>query len=177
MELDFIDNSDYVRVSTVREVEVSVQKGPVGVTWAILVTEHAPTMNTMVSAPQCTTVLTCAPLPLQGSTLFALLLVQCTSAAVLMLVLSTFLSPGTRASITMQGPAFLPWPACQCYSRERWRRQRLCQRRYASNGTCTFARSEHALPQGIHGSSCLAHVHAWLHASAPDGAVLHTSLT
>ena len=126
MELDFIDNSDYVRVSTVREVEVSVQKGPVGVTWAILVTEHAPTMNTMVSAPQCTTVLTCAPLPLQGSTVGALLLVQCTSAAVLMLVLSTFLSPGTRASITMQGPAFLPWPACQCYSRECWRRQRLC---------------------------------------------------
>ena len=126
MELDFIDNSDYVRVGTVREVEVSVHQGPVWVTWAILVTEHAPTMNTMVSALQCATVLTCAPLPLQGSTVSAPLLVQCTSAALLMLVLSTFLPPGTRAPITVQGPAFLPWPACQCYSRKRRRRQRLC---------------------------------------------------
>ena len=68
MELDFIDNSDNVVVSTVRDVEVSVHLEPVVVTSAIFVTEQAPTLNTMVPAAQCATVLACTPLPLQGFT-------------------------------------------------------------------------------------------------------------
>ena len=84
MELDFVDNSDNVedsKDSTVQVVEVSVHQGPVGVTSAILVTEQAPTINTMVPAPQCTTVLTCMPLPLQGPTVSAQLLSQSASVA------------------------------------------------------------------------------------------------
>ena len=57
MELDFIDNSDNVVVSTIRDVEVSGHQEPVGVTSAILVTEQAKTLNTMVPVAQCTTVL------------------------------------------------------------------------------------------------------------------------
>ena len=104
--MEFVDNSDNVGVSTVREVEVSVHQRPVGVTFAILVTEQAPSMNTMIPAPQCATLSVCAPLPLQGPTVNAPLLVQSTSVAAPML--STFLSLGTRAPITMQGLAFPP---------------------------------------------------------------------
>ena len=64
MELDFIENSDNVEVSTVREVEVLVHQEPLGVTSAILVTEQAPTLNTMV----CATISMCVSLPLQGPT-------------------------------------------------------------------------------------------------------------
>ena len=60
MELDFIGTSDNVVVSTVREVEVSVHQGPAGGTSTILVMEQDPTMNTMVLALQCATVLMCA---------------------------------------------------------------------------------------------------------------------
>ena len=85
-----------------------MHQGPVGVTSAILVSEQAPTMNTMVPALQCATVIMCAPLPLQGPTVNALLLVQRTSLAMPVPVPGPVLPPGTRASITMQGPAFLP---------------------------------------------------------------------
>ena len=61
MELDFIGTSDNVVVSTVREVEVSVHQGPAGGTSTISVMEQDPTMNTMVLALQCATVLMCAP--------------------------------------------------------------------------------------------------------------------
>ena len=57
MEVDFVDNSDNVGDSTVQVVEVSVHQGPVGVTSAILVSEQAPTMNTVVPAPQCVNLL------------------------------------------------------------------------------------------------------------------------
>ena len=46
-----IDNSDYVTVSTARDVEVSVHQEPVGITSAIMITEQH-------------SVLTCGPLPL-----------------------------------------------------------------------------------------------------------------
>ena len=85
-----------------------MHQGSVGVTSAILVTEQAPAMDTMVPALQCATVLMGAPLPLQSPTVSALLLVQSTSVAVLMLVPGTILPPGTRAQIIMQGPAFQP---------------------------------------------------------------------
>ena len=58
--MEIIDNSDNVGVSTVREVEVSVHQRPVAVTFAILVTEQAPSMNTMIPAPQCATLCVCA---------------------------------------------------------------------------------------------------------------------
>ena len=44
----------------VHVVEVSVHQGPVGVTSVILVMKQAPTMDIMVPAPQCATVLMCA---------------------------------------------------------------------------------------------------------------------
>ena len=94
--------------STVQVVEVSVHQGPVGVTSAILVSEQAPTTNTMVPTSQCTTVLTCAPLLLQCLTVSAPHLVHSTSVATPMLVPGTVLPPGTRAPITIQGPAFPP---------------------------------------------------------------------
>ena len=78
MGLDFIDNFDNVISSTVREVE------------------QAPTMNNMVPAAQCATVLTRVPLPLQGPTVSA-------DARP-----GHCLPPGTKAPITMKGPAFLP---------------------------------------------------------------------
>ena len=71
MGLDFIDNSDNVISSTVREVELFVHQEPVEVRSATLVTEQAPAMNNMVPSAQCTTVLTTVPLPLQGPTVSA----------------------------------------------------------------------------------------------------------
>ena len=76
MELDFVDNSDKVGDSIVQVSEVSVHQGTFGVTSAILVSEQAPTMNTVVPAPRCATVLMCAPLPLQGPTVSVPLLVN-----------------------------------------------------------------------------------------------------
>ena len=108
MELDFVDNSGNEEDSTVRVVDVSVHQGQIGVTSAILVLEQASTMNTMVPAPQCATVLTCVPLPLQGPTVCVLLLAQSASVAAPMLLPGTVLPSGNRALITMQGPAFLP---------------------------------------------------------------------
>ena len=87
MELNFVENSDNVEDSTVLAVEVSVHQGPVGVTSAILLTEQAPTINTMVPAPQCATVLTCMPLPLKGPTVSAQLLSQSASVATPMLLM------------------------------------------------------------------------------------------
>ena len=52
MEIDFVDKSDNVGDSTVQVIEVSVHQKPVGVTSAILVSEQAPTMNTMFPALQ-----------------------------------------------------------------------------------------------------------------------------
>ena len=83
--------------------------GPFEVTSEILVTEQAPIMKTMVPAQQCATLLlSCAPLPFQGSKVSVPLFVQSTSVGALMLVLGTFMPPGSRAPITMQGPAFPP---------------------------------------------------------------------
>ena len=101
--LGFIDNFINVGDGTVMVVEVSVHQGPVGVTSAILVTEQAPTMDIMVPAPQCATVLTCMPAPSLGPTLSASLLVQSTSVPTPLLVPGPVLPPGTRAPITMQG--------------------------------------------------------------------------
>ena len=42
MELDFVDNSDNVGVSTVREVEVSVHQGPVEVTSVEVTSRNRP---------------------------------------------------------------------------------------------------------------------------------------
>ena len=70
--------------------------------------EQAQSMNTMLPAPQCTKVLTCVWLPLQGPSVSVPLLVQSTSVAAPMLVPGTFLLLGTRAKITMQGLAFPP---------------------------------------------------------------------
>ena len=81
----------------------------VGVTSAILVTEQAPTLNTMVLGVQCATVLTRTPLPLQGTTVSAPLLVQRTSVGVrTMFIPFTVLPPVTRAPIPIQGMTFLP---------------------------------------------------------------------
>ena len=80
MELNFVDDSDNVGDSTVQVDEISVHQGPVGVTSAILVSEEAPTINTRIPAPQVP-VLTCAPLPLQGSNVNVPHLVHITSVA------------------------------------------------------------------------------------------------
>ena len=146
MELDFVDNSDNVGVSTVREVEVSVHQGPVEVTSAILVLEQAPTMNTMVPAPQCATVLTCVPLLLQGLTVSVPLLVpecRCNST---MLVQGTVLPPGTRAPITMQWQAFLPMASlipgsAGGTSAHEEHQSATAERRYAANGRYAVAQS------------------------------------
>ena len=148
MELDFLDISDTVGDSTVQVVEVSVHQGPVVVTSAILVKEQVPTMNSMLAAPQCATVLTCVPLKLQGPTVSALLFGQSASIAASMLVVGTVLPPGTRAPITMQGPAFPPvasvpmlFPGASAHA------ERLSvapERRFATNGRCTMAQSDHA---------------------------------
>ena len=61
-------------------------------------------------APQCATVLTCAPAPPLGPTLSALLLVQSTSVAAPLLVPGPVLPPGTQAPITVRRLAFLPIP-------------------------------------------------------------------
>ena len=102
--------------STVREVEV--HQGPVGVASANSVTEQAPTMNSMIPAPQCATV--CKPLPLQGHTVSVPLLVQSASVAAPMLVQGTFL-PITRGQLSCQ------WPVSQCCSRERRQCQHPCR--------------------------------------------------
>ena len=106
MKLDFNYNS-------VREVEVSVYQEPVGITSAILVMEQVSTMNTLVPAPQCITVLMCAPLPLQSPTVSAPLHFQSASIGAPRLVLGAYLPPGhrfgrlfaarARALITVQG--------------------------------------------------------------------------
>ena len=65
-------------VGTMGVVEdFSVHQEPVGITSAII--EQAPTQNTMVSAVQCATVLTCVPMPIKGTSLGAPMLVQNTS--------------------------------------------------------------------------------------------------
>ena len=82
---------------------------PVGVTSAILVTEQALTLNTMVLGVQCATLLTRTPLPLQGTTVSAPLLVQRTSVGVrTMFIPFTVLPPVTRAPIPIQGVTFPP---------------------------------------------------------------------
>ena len=108
MELHFVDNPFNVGDSTVQVVKVSVHHRPFGVASAILVTEQAPIINTMVPAPQCATLFICVPLLLQGPTVSWPLLGQSTSVAMPMLVPGTVLPPGTRAPTTMQGPAFPP---------------------------------------------------------------------
>ena len=89
-------------------MEVSVHQEPVGVTSATLVTERSPTQHPVVPAAQCATVLTWAPLPLQGTSIGAPLLVQSTSVGVPMLFQDTVLPSVTRAPIHMQGPTFTP---------------------------------------------------------------------
>ena len=113
MELDFIDDSD--NVGTVTDVEVLVHQEPVRVTSAILLTEQAPTQHSMVLAAQCVTVLTCRPLPLQGTSVGSPLVVQSTSVGVPMLIQGTVFPPVTRAPIHMQGPTF--WTVHHCLFR------------------------------------------------------------
>ena len=61
-----------------------MHEGLVGVTSAILVMEQAPTMDIMVPALQCASVLACLPAPPLGPTLSAALCTEyrcnCTSA-------------------------------------------------------------------------------------------------
>ena len=93
-------------VGTTRAVEVSVHQERSGVTSAI--TEQAPTQHTMVAAAQCTTALTYAPMPVQG-----------TSVGTPMLVQSTCLG----APMLVQGTVFPPVTCGQCPSRARHSRQ------------------------------------------------------
>ena len=87
---------------------MSVHQGPS----AILVLEQALTMDILVSAPQCATMLMCSQAPPLGPTLSALLLVvQSTSVAAPLLVPGPSFPPGTQAPITMQGLAFSPIPS------------------------------------------------------------------
>ena len=104
MEIDFLDNSDIL--GSGRDIEVSVRQGPVGVTSTTLLSAQAPTQHSMVLAVQCATVLTCAPLPLLGTSAGGPLPVQITNVAAPMLVQGTVLPPVTRAAIHMQGPTF-----------------------------------------------------------------------
>ena len=110
-----------------------------------------PTINTMVPAPQCATVLMCAPLPLQGPTVSARLLVQSTSVSAPMLVLGTFLPPGTRTPITMQGPALPPMASAQMFfpavtAAPAPMQSAAAERRYAVNGRCAVAQSRLPIP-------------------------------
>ena len=102
MKLDFNNNYNNLVVGTVEGVEVSVHQELVRVKTAILVLKQAPTMNSIVPAPQCATVLMCASLPLQGPTVSVPLLAQSISVGVPMLVPEPDLPPGTRAPITVQ---------------------------------------------------------------------------
>ena len=105
----------------------------------------------MVPAPQCATVLMCALLPLQSPTVSAPLLVQSTSVSGPMLVLGTFLPPGTRAPITMQGPALPPMASAQMFfpavtAAPVPMQSAAAERRYAVNGRCADAQSRLPIP-------------------------------
>ena len=80
---------------------VSVYQGPVEATFAFVGVEQDPTMDVLVPAPQCATLLTCAKAPPLGSTFNVVLLLQSTSIAVPLLIPGLSFPPGTRAPSTM----------------------------------------------------------------------------
>ena len=70
MDSNFLEltiSSDYLIVSTGRDVKVSVLRNWLQAHPPILISEQAPTMNTMVPVLQCATVFTCASLKLQNA--------------------------------------------------------------------------------------------------------------
>ena len=68
-------------------------------------------MDVLVSASQCTKLLTWAQVPHLGFTFSAPLLIQSTSVAAPLLVPGSSFPPITREPVTMQGPAFRPIPS------------------------------------------------------------------
>ena len=93
-----------------------MHQGPAGVTSAILVSEQAPTMNTMVPALQCATVIMCAPLPLQGPTVNVLLLVQRASLAMPLPVPGPVYRQELEHQSQCRGRLSCQRPAHQCFS-------------------------------------------------------------
>ena len=141
-----IDNSDNVTVSTARDVEVSVHQEP------------GPNSTFYGSGA---TVLTCASLPLEGTSVGALVLVQSIGVLAPMLVQGTVLPPVTTAPIKIQDltfppvasvPMLIPGVAGAPVSIQG----------YTPNGRCDDAQSGHAISCCIHGSSYLAYMPSFL---------------
>ena len=93
-------------------VEASVHQGPVDATSALVESGQAPTMDNLVSAQQCTTLLMCTHAPPLSSTFSALLLEHPTSVAGPLLVSGPSFLPGTRPPISMLPSAPLVFSGC-----------------------------------------------------------------